>query len=157
TAGAVLNNSTVQDDIYTAGSGLDNHEHNYAMYVQLDKKFWDVLNFSFGFRGEYFNINGNENTVKPIFRAGANLKLGPATFMRISYGQGFRYPTIAEKFIFTTVGGLFVFPNPDLQPETSWNAELGVKQAIKIANWYGFADGVVFWQEFTNTVEYNYA
>jgi len=157
TAGAVLNNSFVQDDLYTAGNGYDNKMQNYALYLQLDKKFFNALNISAGFRGEYFQVNKTENTVQPIFRIGANLKLAQATFLRFSYGQGFRYPTIAERFIFTTVGGLFVFPNPDLQPETSWNTELGVKQAFKLGKWYGFLDGAAFWQEYQNTIEYNYA
>jgi iron complex outermembrane receptor protein len=87
----------------------------------------------------------------------ANLKLAKATFMRFSYGQGFRYPTIAEKFLQTTVGGLFVFPNPELQPETSWNTELGVKQAFKLGNWYCYLDGAAFWEEYHQAIEYNYA
>jgi len=157
TAGALLNQSNVKDDLYSAGGTLKNHLQNYAAYVQLDKKFGSVLNLSLGFRGEYFAINKTENTVKPIFRAGMNLKLAQATFLRFSYGQGFRYPTIAEKFIQTRVGGLIVFPNPDLQPETSWNSEIGVKQAFKLGKWYGFLDGAAFWQEFFNTIEYNYA
>lgn len=156
-AGAVLNNSFVQDDLYTSGGDVKNTLHNYAMFIQLDKRFFNVLSVSAGFRGEYFQINHTENTVRPIFRIGANLKLAQATFMRFSYGQGFRYPTIAEKFLFTTVGGLFVFPNPDLLPETSWNSELGVKQTIRMGDWYCFLDIAAFWQEYHNMIEYNYA
>lgn len=156
-AGAVLNNSFVQDDLYTAGGGLQNRMQNYAIYLQLDKKFFNVLSVSAGFRGEYFQINKTENTVKPIFRIGANLKLAQATFLRFSYGQGFRYPTIAEKFLFTTVGGLYVFPNQDLLPETSWNSEFGIKQAFRFNTWYCFFDAAFFWQEYHNTIEYNYA
>ncbi len=157
TSGALLNHSNVFDDLYSAQGTMKNHLHNYAAYVQLDKKFKKVLNVSLGFRGEYFSINNSENIVKPIFRAGMNLRLAKATFLRASYGEGFRYPTIAEKFIRTTVGGLIVFPNPDLKPETSWNSELGIKQAFKLGKWYGFLDGAAFWQEFFNTIEYNYA
>lgn len=63
-----------------------------------------MVNFSAGFRGEFFRINGNESVLKPILRTGLNVKLGPATFLRYSYGQGYRYPTIAEKYIFTNAG-----------------------------------------------------
>jgi iron complex outermembrane receptor protein len=156
-AGAVLNNSFVQDDYYTGGGGLQNTLENYAVYLQVDKKFYNALNLSAGLRGEYFAINNTESTVQPIFRFGANLQLAQASFLRFSYGQGFRYPTIAEKFILTTVGGLTVFPNPELEPETSWNSEIGFKQLLKFGSWYGFADFAFFWQEYTNTIEYNYA
>src|SRR5262249_14911622 len=54
-------------------------------------------------------------------------------------------------------GGLYVFPNPELQPETSWNTEAGVKQAFKLGKRFGFADVAAFYQKFFNTIEYNYA
>ncbi|HUM46320.1 MAG TPA: TonB-dependent receptor [Chitinophagales bacterium] len=157
TTGFVTTQSYVHAELYSSSGNLDNRMQNYALFAQLDKKFWDVLNLSAGFRGEYFQINATENTVKPIFRAGANLHLAKLTFMRFSYGQGYRYPTITEKYISTSVGGITVFPNPELQPETSWNGELGVKQGFKIAKFSGFVDLAAFWQEYFNTIEYNYA
>ena len=94
--------------------------------------------------------------MKPIVRAGLNLKLSQATWLRYSYGQGYRFPTITEKFIKTKTGGLDVFPNPTLQPETSWNTEVGLKQGFKIKNFVGFADVAAFWQEYSNTIEFTY-
>lgn len=157
TAGFVTNQAYVHAELYSSSGSLTNHEQNYALFAQLDKKFWDVLNLSLGFRGEYFQINTTENTVQPILRAGANLKLAKATFLRFSYGQGYRYPTITEKYISTSVGGITVFPNNDLQPETSWNAEIGVKQQFRMARFVGYFDVAAFWQEYFNTIEYNYA
>lgn len=157
TAGFVTNQSYVHAELYSSSGLPDNHLQNYALFAQLDKKFWEVLNISAGFRGEYFQINTTENTVKPIVRAGANLQLAKSSFLRFSYGQGYRYPTITEKFISTSVGGITIFPNPDLQPETSWNAELGIKQGFRIAQFIGFIDLATFWQEYFNTIEYNYA
>lgn len=157
TLGALTNQSVTHDSTYSGQGSTVNRFHNYAAYVQLDKKFWDVLNLSLGFRGEYFQINEEENTVKPIFRLGGNFRIAQGSFIRMSYGQGFRYPTVAEKFIKTTVGGLTVFPNPDLQPESSWNSEIGYKQALAFGKWYAFVDAALFWQEYHNTIEYNYA
>ncbi|MCK7529806.1 MAG: hypothetical protein MZV63_01475 [Marinilabiliales bacterium] len=34
------------------------------------------------------------------------------TFLRASFGQGYRYPSIAEKYATTTLGSVKVFPNP---------------------------------------------
>ncbi|MBK9730958.1 MAG: TonB-dependent receptor [Chitinophagaceae bacterium] len=157
TAGFVTNQNFVHAALYSSSGKADNHLQNYALFMQLDKKFWDVLNLSLGFRGEYFQINATENTVKPIIRLGANLHLAKSSFLRFSYGQGYRYPTITEKYISTSVGGITVFPNPDLQPETSWNAEVGIKQGFRIAKFMGFIDLATFWQEYFNTIEYNYA
>lgn len=70
--------------------------------------------------------------------------MAQATFLRYSYGQGYRYPTIAEKYIFTNAGGITIYPNPEVKPETSWNTEVGLKQGFKIGMFQGFADIAVF-------------
>jgi iron complex outermembrane receptor protein len=74
--------------------------------------------------------------------------------MRLSYGQGYRYPTIAERFIKTSMGAIAVFDNPDLVPESSWNAEIGIKQAFKFWKYFGYFDIAAFYQEYKNTIEY---
>jgi outer membrane receptor protein involved in Fe transport len=157
TGGVMMNRVYSSAPLY-AGSGSGNNLlSNYSAYTQLDKKFWKVLNVSFGFRGEYFQINKTENVTRPIVRMGMSLKLARATFLRYSYGQGYRYPTITEKFIYTGVGGITIWPNPDIKPETSWNTEVGIKQGFKAGKFYGFLDIAAFWQEYGNTVEWIYA
>ena len=98
----------------------------------------------------------SEKNGKPVFRAGANYKLGQATYLRASYGQGYRFPSIAEKFIVTGLGAIQVFANPDLKPETSYNAEIGIKQGFKIGEFKGFIDVAVFQQEFRNFIEFTF-
>lgn len=157
TGGVVMNQTYTQSNLYAASGSKDNHLENWAAYTQLDKKIWKVLNLSLGFRGEYFRINGTEDVLQPIFRSGLNFKLAKATFLRYSYGQGYRYPTIAEKYIFTNAGGITIYPNPTIKPETSWNTEVGLKQGFKIGKFYGYLDAAAFWQEYSNTIEYIYA
>ncbi|MNX80095.1 Vitamin B12 transporter BtuB [compost metagenome] len=127
---------------------------NLSAYAQAEKKFWKRLTISAGGRLEYFQLNDSITAMKPIFRAGANLKLSKATFLRTSYGQGYRFPTITERFIRTGVGNFGVFPNPNIKPESSWNAELGIKQGFKIGPVMSFFDIAGFWQEYENTIEY---
>ncbi len=136
------------------GSDGTNDAKNFSLFAQLDKKFWKVLNVSAGIRGEYFQINSTDFVVKPIGRAGVSMKMARETYVRASFGQGYRFPTIAEKYIRTTSGGFGVYPNKDLQPETSWNAEIGFKQGFKIGKFMGYADLVGFWQEFNNSIEF---
>jgi iron complex outermembrane receptor protein len=87
-------------------------------------------------------------------RGGLNFKITEGTNIRVSYGQGYRYPTIAERFIRTRVGTFGVFDNPDLKPETSWNVEAGLRQGFKVGNLMGYLDVAVFKQEYQNTIEY---
>jgi iron complex outermembrane receptor protein len=138
-----------------AGRGTDeNNFLNISGYGQLENTFFKTLTLSLGIRLEYYNMNGEESDLQPIFRAGMNLKVFKDTYVRLSYGQGYRFPTIAERYIRTTVGTFGVFENPDLKPERSWNAEVGVKQGFKFFNYFGYFDIALFQQEYRNTVEY---
>jgi len=148
---------------------------NSAIYLQVEKKFIDRITISGGFRLEYFQIGKrdqytfvNSNTqatqpfdtlfktqnLQPVFRLGTNFRVAKATYIRASFGQGYRFPTIAERFVKTTVGPAQVYPNPDLRPEKSWSAELGLKQGFKVGEFMGYFDVAGFYQRYQNTIEF---
>lgn len=156
TFGLVGINTYGQSQLYSGeNTNGNNTAQNYASYLQLDKSFWERLTVSAGVRYEYYEIN-DENARKPVFRSGVNYRLGQATFLRASYGQGFRFPSIAEKYIQTAVGQLVIYPGDDLQPETSYNAELGIKQGFKIGEFKGFIDAAAFIQEYEDFIEFTF-
>jgi iron complex outermembrane receptor protein len=156
TAGLVNTNTDARGQLFVGGNpDGHNQARNTAAYLQVDKKIGERLNLSGGVRYEQFLLNEEKNS-KPVFRAGANYKLGQATYLRASYGQGYRFPSIAEKFIVTGLGAIQVFANPDLKPETSYNAEIGIKQGFKIGEFKGFIDVAVFQQEFRNFIEFTF-
>jgi iron complex outermembrane receptor protein len=156
TAGVVNTNTDARGELFVGGNpDGHNRARNTAAYFQVDKKIGERLNLSGGVRYEQFVLNSEKNG-KPVFRAGANYKLGQATYLRASYGQGYRFPSIAEKFIVTSLGAITVFANPDLKPETSYNAEVGVKQGFKIGEFKGFIDIAAFQQEFRNFIEFTF-
>lgn len=157
TSGVVANLDYSEASLFASSGSPLNYQQNYAYFIQADKKFWNALNVSLGFRYEYFHTDELPADAKPIFRAGLNYQLAKGTFLRASYGQGYRNPTIAERYITTSVGGINVLPNPTIVPETSWNTEIGIMQGFKIANFYALLDGAFFWQQYYNTIEYNYA
>jgi outer membrane receptor protein involved in Fe transport len=141
-------------NIYVGSGSPNNQMLNVSAYTQIENKINKTLNLSAGGRLEYFRLNDTITALKPIFRAGTSIKLYQETYLRASYGQGYRFPTITERFIKTGVGNFGVFPNPNLKPESSWNAEVGVKQGLKFGKLYGFLDIAGFWQEYENTIEY---
>ena len=141
-------------NIYVGSGSPNNQLLNLSAYTQLETKFNGSLNVSAGGRLEYFQLNDTITALKPIFRAGASLKIYQETYIRASYGQGYRFPTITERFIKTGVGSFGVFPNPNLKPESSWNAEIGIKQGLKLGGVMGYLDIAGFWQEYQNTIEY---
>jgi outer membrane cobalamin receptor len=144
---------------------------NASAYLQLDFRFWKKLGVSVGARAEYYRIDTAETAstyavyftkdtltlpIWPVFRIGLNYQLFKYTFLRASFGQGYRFPTIAEKFVKASVGGLNLFPNPQLKPETGWTAEVGVKQGVKLGNWNGYIDLAGFWTEYSNMMEFTF-
>lgn len=154
TGGVVGNISYSSSKLYASSETPNNKIVNASGYMQLDKKFWHVLNLSGGIRYEYFKMNNLQSVVAPIYRAGANLQITRGTYVRTSYGQGYRYPTITERYITTKAGMFGVFPNPDLKPETSKSFEIGLKQGYKIGNCVGYIDVAGFYQQYKNTIEY---
>jgi len=157
TTGLMGTYSSGQAQLY---AGIDssgkNSYTNAAGYLQIDKKFWKRLNVTIGGRYEFFQVNESERQGVPVFRTGVSYGVGKATFFRGSFGQGFRFPTIAERFIRTNVGGINIFPNPNIEPEKAWNAEIGIKQGIKVGKFYGYIDLAGFWQQYYNTVEFTF-
>jgi iron complex outermembrane receptor protein len=143
--------------LYSGGPNSDgrNTATNLAGYLQIDKKLWEKLMISAGVRYEQFKVNHLEQD-EPVVRAGATYQLFQGTFLRASYGQGFRFPTIGERYILTNVGSLHIYPNPDLHPETSVNMEGGVKQGFKIGEFSGYVDVVAFRQDFDHYVEFTF-
>jgi len=124
-----------------------------AVYAQLDYKIkWFSMNI--GGRFEAYKLD-TFKTNRPVATAGLNIHAAKATYIRFNIAQGFRFPSIAERFADETLtGAIAVLPNPDLQPEYGFNAELGVKQGIKVGDWLGYADLSFFWMEYWSMIEY---
>jgi outer membrane cobalamin receptor len=138
------------------GELFGNHKTaNYAPYLQLEKKF-NRLWVSVGGRFESNHVDTYKVERKPVFRTGINYEVNQAGFLRASFGQGYRYPSIAERFVKTSFGASRVFPNPELKSETGWTAEIAYKQGFKLGKWMGYADLALFWTEFYNMMEFNF-
>ncbi len=165
TAGLVGSGTDIEAELYGDTTFTS---RNLAAYAQFDKEFFGKLNASVGFRYERnvlrnpgFEYDGgtvdpsDEEEAKPVARLGLNYQAGKATFLRASWGQGYRYPTVAEKYIVTDAGALRIVPNPTLQSETGWTAELGVKQGFRISNFEGFLDFAVFRSRYFDMMEFN--
>ncbi len=135
--------------------GTKHDASNQSIYLQVDKR-WKNLTAALGGRYELHRIDKIKENSGPLFRAGLNFQAGKYTFLRASYGQGFRYPAIAEKFAFTKVGALRIFSNDTLRPEQGWNAEIGLKQGFSFGKTKGYLDMALFWNEYTNMIEFTF-
>ena len=108
--------------------------------------------------GVRYEVNGVDTIVEtdiPVFRSGVNVQVGKATFVKASFGQSYRVPTVAERYIRADLLGLAILPNADLVAERGWSAEAGVTQGVKIGEWTSYVDLTVFRQQYANFVEFN--
>ncbi len=134
-----------------------NHQsNNLALFLQADYQWSARLVSSAGFRWEDYRLDITDHESAPVFRAGINYHLASYTYLRASFGQGFRFPSVAEKYTATSLGSINVFPNPDLKPEKGWSSEIGIKQGFKIKNWTGMFDLAAFWTEYHDMIEFTF-
>ena len=167
-AGVMNMYTTSKGAVFNGVKGSDTalrvNSDNISLYAQLEEKLLKNKNLTlqFGARWEFYKLwshdgipvqNPFEN--KPVFRAGINYQLNKSkTAFRASIGQGYRYPSIGEKYIAIAVGKYGFYPNPELRSENSWNAEIGIMQPFMAGNFRGMVDIAGYNQEFKDFIEF---
>lgn len=153
--GKVFSGKLAADSTTTANENTAYRSDNFAVYAQIETKFFDRLTVLIGGRWEYYQIAGLTES-KPIFRSGLNLQAAKGTFFRASVGQGYRAPSIGERYITTNSGGFGFYPNPNLKSETCISYEIGGKQLFKFGKFAGMVDISGFLENYENYVEFNF-
>ncbi len=126
-----------------------------AVYSQLEYKHkrWSAV------LGGRYEINALAALMAPtglLKRIGVNYQAAAKTFIRANYSEGYRFPTIGEKYAEDKAGKLFIFPNQEIVSERGWTAEIGVQQGFKIGNFVGALDFAVFDQEFDSMIDFRF-
>ncbi len=148
--GATIMSTTTKSPLFSG----EQRANNQAVYAQLEFSS-KRINTSMGSRYENYTLNEYEES-KPVYRAGMNYKIAKGTYFRTSYGQGYRFPTIAESYIKTTVGLVSIYPNEQLESETGDNLEFGLKQGFKTKKIKGFFDVALFQMTYQNMMEFTF-
>jgi outer membrane cobalamin receptor len=149
TAGLTENYSKVVSNFYGDHTGL-----NIAGFTQVELNPLPRIKLVAGLRVEQNTLDETSDKIVPIFRTGINWQVADYTFLRASFGQGYRYPSIAEKYASNTIGSIRIFPNPFIEPESGWTTEAGIKQGILLGEIKGQADISVFMSQSINMIEY---
>ncbi len=150
---------------------------NFGAFIQVEKKFFQKLTLAGGLRFEFTQLVGENvynrlplvnlinkavkknpkdilSPITPLFRLGLNYQATEGTFIRASFGQGFRAPSLAEKYVFTIRSSSHVFPNDSLRPENGISAEIGIKQGVKISKWVAYFDVSGFFTQYHDMIEF---
>jgi iron complex outermembrane receptor protein len=138
--------------------------NNQALFGQVEYGFFDnKLQSQVGLRLERFNVGaGDFNIIVPVFQAGATYKLTPSNVLRTSFGQGYRMPSLLERYIeaeILVINTPFIdiplrgIPNLEIVPEYGWNYEIGYKKLLKKGRWKGYLDAAFFMMQYQNMSE----
>ena len=94
-------------------------------------------------------VTKDQSDGRPVFNFGVNWRVADDLALRASWAQGFRVPNLMERYIPTSMGGGTVIANPDLDPETSNNYEIGTRWTPANAA----LDAVLFYSDADNYIE----
>ncbi len=145
-----LNNPTYNSDNWTTSpdngngtlstEGKGNTETN-ALWVQDAWKFARSWKLTLGGRLEWwqaydgFNLAGGIAAHQPTERstnfspkATLGWQIDPAWSTKLSFGEAYRYPTVAELYQIVATGPTFAVPNPNLTPENVYSGEFAVER-----------------------------
>lgn len=134
--------------LFTAGS--------VAAYAQWDQKIGKRFSMTLGLRWEGFLVDTSVLTTLPILRVGFNYQVSNRDFLRASFGQGFRIPSLAERYFNERLPSsiIGIYPNPTLRPETGWTVELAYRRTFGGNRALFYVDAALFVMEYQNMVEF---
>lgn len=131
-------------------------------YTQTTTQY-ENLTLAFGARFDYVRLDTVKTAAKPVFNAGASYEFNRKNIVRFGFGQSFRVPSIAERFVkeeITTLGSgvnaipIFAGPNPFIKPEEGYTFELGYKKIFEKPKFRLEIDAATFYQYFNDMIEF---
>ncbi len=156
TVGAEIARSDVTTNIFTGDTSTTSTvvrthtQSEFAAYGESEQMVGRAR-ITAGARVDYIAVDGGGLSAVVSPRVGGVFATAHGAW-RASVGRGFRAPSLAERFVSTTIPPFHVIPNPNLRPETAWSAELGkvteVSSALR-------ADAALFWTEAHDLIEPN--
>ncbi|MDE7469731.1 MAG: TonB-dependent receptor, partial [Desulfovibrionaceae bacterium] len=126
-------------------TGIDSHSGN-AISIS---GYWPFPPTSFNIINTPIVTNTKERTyIHPVFSFGFMYTGFEDTTLRVSFAQGFRSPTLQERYMNTIGGGEAIFANASLKPETSHTIELGARYfannfRIDVTPFYTFTENYI--------------
>ena len=155
TVGTEASFSDVRTNIFTGDTNLTSNairthdQREFAAYAEGEQRLGRAR-LTAGVRTDFIVVDGGVLSTVVSPRIGAVLPTVRTGVWRASVGRGFRAPSLAERFVSTTVQAFRVVPNPDLHSETAWSVELGNAATISPAV---RSDAALFWTEAHDLIE----
>jgi len=135
---------------------LGTHQTDFGGGFIAAELNWKWLKINTGVREEFVRLDSAITPTIPVVRFGLNFEIRKYNNIRASFGQSFRVPSIAERFVTYKLGDINILPNYTIRPERGFTFELGYKRTIALKKWVGYWDAVAFWTEFKDMIEFKF-
>lgn len=145
--------NTTASSFFTTGDGDDTgSQPEGAVFVQWQEHPIEGVEVVGGARFDAYRIDGVTSVEKLSPKLAVSYQATRALSLRASYGQGFRVPGLAERFV-NNQDRFPLFPNLDLEPEESTSYEVGFR--FVAASPYGSfrLDVAGFWNQYRGLIE----
>lgn len=107
------------------GDNAPRSQPEVAAFTQWEEKIGRI-EITGGLRFDTYRIRQGETLRKLSPRTSATIGIGSSWTARLAYGEGFRAPSVLERFVESS-DHLPIVSNPDLKPETSRSYEIGIR------------------------------
>ncbi len=136
--------------------GIQNQQI-YSFYTQAEYDGIQSMILTAGGRFDLESADGIDNNLQFSPKIGMSYNLLEDFNLRASIGNGFRVPTVAERYASVSFQGFKVIPNMALLPEKSWSFEAGFNYEFKLLNMPFFVDAALFNNELVDLIEPSFA
>ncbi|GIV62093.1 MAG: hypothetical protein KatS3mg044_0959 [Rhodothermaceae bacterium] len=154
TAGAAYDANATRSSFYVTGDGDQlGHQPEGAVFAQWEADLHPTTRALAGLRLDTYGLDAARSITRLTPRLSLSVTPTDGLSLRTAFGQGFRVPSLAERF---TDNRDFVpiVRNPGLLPEESTSFETGARLLVPLAPGAGLRlDVALFWNTFTNLIE----
>ncbi len=151
TAGITGDANATRSSIYVDEEAVQSQPEG-AVFVQWEETLADRLDLAAGARFDIYRVRQGVVEQKLSPKLSASYLLSDGLVMRAAYGEGFRVPSVAERFVSDT-DYLPIVPNFDVRPEVSRSYEVGLRASPLLGGWAVMIDGAWFWNDYRRLVE----
>ena len=155
TTGITVDANTTHSSFFESADGdLIGSQPEGAAFIQWEQRLTPMLSFTGGLRYNYYSIDASDTVTRLSPKVNLMYEFSSRTTLRAAYGEGFRIPSLGERFI-ENRDFFPIIRNLDLIPEESRSYEVGIRTLFPIKRARGslLFDFAAFWNEFDHLIE----
>lgn len=150
TLGAIADANAASSSFFEEAGDISQPE--IGGFFQWEESGIPGLTVAAGARFDAYRIRAGQVTSKLSPKLSASYALNDRMIVRGAFAEGFRVPSVLERFVSSTTY-LPLVSNIDLRPETSRSYEVGLRAFPLLSGLSTTVDGAAFWSDYWELIE----